>query len=259
MVTFGEIIENHFDLDHTAGWTYKYLYIPPAASVVYLILVFGGRKWMESRKAYNLRRPLALWNLTLALFSITGFSVLMPPAIYSAFTDGIVYAVCNSQITTNPLLSFWAFLFVLSKVLEFGDTFFIVLRKTPLTFLHWYHHITVLMYSWYGIATRCTAGHWFSGINFGVHAVMYSYYTLKAMGFRIPSSIGKSITILQLAQFFIGLILVAIGMWMMWMDLECGFNHTHVKAGLLLYGSYLILFLNFFYHRYLAPNKTKEQ
>ena len=214
---------------------------------------------MKHRDGFDLRRPLTLWNLTLALFSIAGASILLPPALYSAYSYGIVYAVCNSKINSTPLLSFVIFLFVLSKIVEFGDTFFIVLRKTPLTFLHWYHHITVLMYSWYGLATRNTAGHWFAGINFGVHAVMYSYYTLKAMRFRISPLVAKSITILQLAQFFVGIVLIFIGIWAMWSGTECGMNQTQINAGMIMYGSYFILFMNFFYHRYLAPKKPKEQ
>lgn len=31
----------------------------------------------------------------------------------------------------------WAFLFVLSKIVELGDTAFLVLRKRPIIFLHW--------------------------------------------------------------------------------------------------------------------------
>lgn len=46
------------------------------------------------------------------------------------------------------MAGFWATMFVLSKVPELGDTIFIVLRKQPLIFLHWYHHATVLVYSW---------------------------------------------------------------------------------------------------------------
>jgi len=258
-MSVSEIIQKNFDLDHTERWTYDHLYVPPLASVVYLVLVFVGKQWMKNRNRFDLRGPLTLWNLILALFSVVGVSILLPSALYSAYSKGIVHSVCNSSIVTTPLLSFMCFLFVLSKLVEFGDTFFIVLRKTPLTFLHWYHHVTVLMYSWYGLATRNHAGHWFGGINFGVHAVMYSYYTLKAMRFRIPSSVAKSITILQLAQFFIGLLFVFIGIWALWTGTECGMNQTQINTGLIMYGSYFILFLNFFYHRYLAPMKNKEQ
>lgn len=33
---------------------------------------------------------------------------------------------------------------------EFGDTWLLVLKKKPIIFLHWYHHMTVLLYSWHG-------------------------------------------------------------------------------------------------------------
>ena len=42
-----------------------------------------------------------------------------------------------SFITNDRVSSFWASVFVLSKVPELGDTFFILLRKQPLIFLHW--------------------------------------------------------------------------------------------------------------------------
>ena len=249
-MVFTEIIKEHYDLEHTSAFLSRYYYVPPIASALYLVIIFGGKKWMDGQNPYKFPVALVMWNAALALFSIIGFGVTMPPVIHFIITKGFTHAVCNSAISTTPLLSFWAFLFVLSKIVEFGDTFFIVLRKTPLSFLHWYHHITVLMYSWYGLATRNTAGHWFSALNFGVHAVMYSYYMLKAMKFRIPSSVAMAITALQLAQFVVGLVLTFTGMRMMWQEKECGMNGTHIKAGLIMYGSYFILFLNFAYHRY---------
>ena len=38
---------------------------------------------------------------------------------------------------------------MLSKVPETIDTLFIVLRRQPLIFLHWYHHASVLVYCFY--------------------------------------------------------------------------------------------------------------
>ena len=53
-----------------------------------------------------------------------------------------------SYIEDDKVSGFWATMFVLSKVPELGDTMFVVLRKQPLIFLHWYHHATVLVYCW---------------------------------------------------------------------------------------------------------------
>ena len=253
-------IDVHYPLDKTAGWTYSNLWIPPLACVAYLVVIFSGKKWMQKREACKVNGLLTLWNTLLALFSIIGFLSMFPPIVEDLINDGYISAVCNSQISTRPYLSMWAYFFVLSKIVEFGDTVFIVIRKTPLSFLHWYHHVTVLLYSWYGLATRNSAGHWFSAINLGVHAVMYSYYMLKALGFRIPASVAKCITILQLTQFVIGLVLVFTAVWMRYEGRECKMNDTHIRAGFIMYGSYFVLFLNFFYRRYIQaqPKKKKE-
>lgn len=255
--SWSDTIEANYTLDHTAEVLNDRLSIPPLVCAVYLILVFSGKKWMKDKPAYDLRSLLALWNSALAAFSITGFLFMAPPVFEQVRDRGYVLAICTSLVSERPILSFWCYLFVFSKIAEFGDTFFIVLRKTPLNFLHWYHHVTVLLYSWYGLATRNTVGHWFCAMNFGVHAVMYSYYMFKAMGFKISSSVAKVITVLQLAQFAVGLALVFVGVWLEWIDYKCGMNAVHIRTGLLMYGSYFILFLNFFYKRYMV--KRKEQ
>lgn len=242
-----------YDIEHASTQLTRYLPVPVLCSGVYLLLVFGGKSWMKDRQPFSLRPLLILWNTALSIFSIVATIILGAPLIRNWMNDGFVTAVCDSDILREPWLSFWSYLFVLSKLVEFGDTAFIVLRKTPLTFLHWYHHITVLWYSWYGLATKNTGGHWFAAINVAVHSVMYTYYALKASGFRIPSSIAKSITILQLTQFVFGLIILLAGAWAFANNLKCGMNGTHLIAGCIMYGSYFLLFLNFFYHRYLKP------
>ncbi len=55
-----------------------------------------------------------------------------------------------------------------TQVPELFDTFFIVARKSKLIFLHWYHHVTVLLYCWHSFATRSSAGLFFVAMNYGV-------------------------------------------------------------------------------------------
>lgn len=50
----------------------------------------------------------------------------------------------------------WAFCF--SKLPELVDTVFIVLRKQPLIFLHWYHHASVLIYCWFSYQDYSSTG-----------------------------------------------------------------------------------------------------
>ena len=56
----------------------------------------------------------------------------------------------------------WLFLFIMSKFPELIDTAFIVLKKGVLIFLHWYHHITVLLFCWQSYATRSSTGIYFA-------------------------------------------------------------------------------------------------
>ena len=252
-------VEANYDLDHVSDHLTKYLPVPPVLCVAYLVLVFCGRRWMKDKPAFDLRNLLTVWNSVLAAFSITGFLVTFPAIIEQIKMKRDVDAVCTSLVEERPWLAFWCFVFVYSKIVEFGDTFFIVLRKTPLNFIHWYHHITVLMYSWHGLATRNTGGHWFSCMNFGVHSVMYSYYMFKAMGFKISGSVAKAITILQLAQFAAGLTLILTGVRTRLMGHSCGMNDVHLTTGLIMYGSYFILFVNFFYQRYIAKPSMKAK
>ena len=42
----------------------------------------------------------------------------------------------------------WQLLFMWSKFPELFDTVLLVLRGRPVIFLHWYHHITVLLFCW---------------------------------------------------------------------------------------------------------------
>ena len=67
------------------------------------------------------------------------------------------------------------------QVPELGDTIFIVLRKQKLIFLHWYHHITVLIYCWYSFSQYTAPARWFVVMNFIVHSIMYTYYAFRAL------------------------------------------------------------------------------
>ena len=144
------------------------------------------------------------WNLVLAVFSILGAARTLPEFIFTFRTHGIYHSLCvprspvhctshqtwqlafysiwiSSFIENDRVSGFWTWMFVLSKVPELGDTIFIVLRKQKLIFLHWYHHVTVLIYCWYSFSQYTAPARWFVVMNFIVHSIMYSYYFLKAL------------------------------------------------------------------------------
>lgn len=100
-----------------------------------------------------------------------------------------------------------------SKLIEFMDTFMFILRKKPnqLTFLHIYHHSSMFLF-WYVGARFVPGGSALSAamVNCFVHVIMYAYYGLAAFGKKVQQRFlwwKKYLTILQLIQFTIGLVL----------------------------------------------------
>ena len=99
---------------------------------------------MANRKPFKLRKALLLWNLSLAAYSIISSYRAIDEFLYSYRNFGFHFSVCDDTfLKHSPAVGFWCWLFGMSKLVEFGDTAFIVLRKQKLIFLHWYHHITV--------------------------------------------------------------------------------------------------------------------
>ncbi|XP_056432435.1 elongation of very long chain fatty acids protein 6-like [Gadus macrocephalus] len=217
---------------------------------LYAALIFGGQHFMRERPKLNLRKPLVLWSLSLAIFSIIGAVRTGWYMMYVLTTSGFKQSVCDTSFYSAPVSKFWAYAFVLSKAPELGDTVFIVLRKQRLIFLHWYHHITVLLYSWYSYKDQVAGGGWFMTMNYGVHSLMYTYYAARAAGLRVPRPLAILITTTQILQMAMGL--AVLGLVYRWMhEVRCPTQVDNVAWGSLMYLSYLVLFASFFYNSYL--------
>ncbi|XP_067130290.1 very long chain fatty acid elongase 6-like [Centruroides vittatus] len=227
-------------------------------SILYLICIFGGQSYMKYRPAFQLRTFLILWNMGLAIFSIIG-TVRMGPNVYRSIEKaGLINTVCNiGYFTSNPPSIFWSGLFMASKVLEFGDTAFIVLRKQKLIFLHWYHHILTLIFSWFNYSRNSGLGILFMIMNYFVHSIMYTYFALKACKMNIPRSIASCITTLQIIQMVLGLGLSALS-FLVKMNTKCNVSHDVIIFSLIVYFTYFILFCQFFYNSYLAPKDISK-
>ncbi|XP_063611762.1 very long chain fatty acid elongase 6-like isoform X2 [Penaeus indicus] len=240
----------------------------------YMIVIYGGQLYMQTRPRFELRIPLFMWNVFLAVFSIWGAYRSAPELLYVLNNHGFHYSVCIpgpslylhphkysktcedtfDQICflDNRVGGFWNWMFTLSKVPELGDTVFIVLRKQPLIFLHWYHHVTVLLYAWYSYSDYIATARWFVCMNYLVHSVMYSYYALKALKFRVPRWISMGITTAQLAQMVMG---AAVNIWAYQVKQagnECHVSYDNIKISLLMYISYFVLFAHFFCRAYVV-------
>ncbi|XP_022201491.1 elongation of very long chain fatty acids protein 6 isoform X1 [Nilaparvata lugens] len=235
----------------TENWTYGFLYC-----AIYMIVIFGGQHLMQNRPRFQLRGVLAVWNTMLACFSVMGACRTFPELYYVLKNYGIYHSICvPSFIMHDRVSGFWTWLFVLSKLPELGDTIFVVLRKQPLIFLHWYHHITVLLYSWFSYTEYTASARWFIVMNYCVHSIMYGYYALKCLGYNPPKNFAMLITSLQLTQMIVG---CTVNIWAAQYlqdgHVDCHVSPTNVKVSIAMYFSYFVLFARFFYKAYMNPD-----
>merc|ERR1711974_453169 len=236
--------EQRFDERKAQGWVQEnWVPMTAWAGSVYIILVFSGQAWMASRPAYQLRGPLTAWSAFLAIFSIFGFARVFPEFLHTLTTRGFYDSICNTSfVEANKVSSFWTWLFTLSKMPELGDTVFIVLRKQQLIFLHWYHHLTVLVYVFYCFSQFTSCARWFMTMNYFVHSLMYSYFALRAMRVRVPKVVAMIITSLQLVQ----------------MVVACAVSYNNLLYSALMYFSYFVLFARFFYKAYFCKSERRS-
>ncbi|CAD5210492.1 unnamed protein product [Bursaphelenchus okinawaensis] len=226
-------------------------------SMAYVVVIFSIKAWMTNRKPFELRLPLQLWNLWLALFSIGG-SLVTSAALFNEISKyGLVSSYTRCQDFFEGLSGLWTFWFCMSKIAELGDTIFIVLRKRPLMFLHWYHHVATLNYGIMSIIDRTAFNTWIVWLNFSVHAIMYSYYFLAACKIKCPAAIAQCITFLQITQFVIThLILFHVG-YLKAAGYVVDTTWPVYWFCLLMEISYLVLFGNFFYQAYIKNGGKK--
>jgi elongation of very long chain fatty acids protein 6 len=249
-----QFFEQSFDPDMMRSWSNEIKSSSLLCSFIYVVLVFTGQWLMKNRPAFNLRMPLIAWNIGLAVFSIVGAIRTIPELVDSVLFNGFVHSICNSRFFYGTT-GFWAYAFTASKVIELGDTAFIVLRRQPLIFLHWYHHVTVLIYCFYSYPEHVSSGRWYMVMNYCVHSVMYSYFALRALRFRVPAVIRKSVTLLQITQMIIGLGIVVGAYIVKSQGTNCQQSYNNMAITIAMYASYLILFLHFFYCEYTMSAK----
>jgi elongation of very long chain fatty acids protein 6 len=85
--------ERAFDAGPTNVWMEDNGWFPVAACVLYAAFIVGGQRAMRSRPAFQLRGPLASWNLLLAIFSAVGTIRLVPHALTQLKLEGFHHLV----------------------------------------------------------------------------------------------------------------------------------------------------------------------
>jgi hypothetical protein len=146
--------------------------------------------------------------------------------------------------------------FYISKLIDFLDTVFFVLRKknNQITFLHLYHHTIMPLSVWSVFRFICGGQASFpTTFNSFVHVVMYFYYLLAAMGPAVQKYLGwkKYLTKFQMAQF----VLVALHSSQLLFS-GCHFPIAYFWTTVVQAVPFFLLFRNF--HNQAYSKKRKD-
>nr|CAB3242177.1 elongation of very long chain fatty acids protein 4-like [Phallusia mammillata] len=230
---------------------------PITAAALYLYFCINVRRLTAKMPTYQIRPLLIAYNalmVALSLYMTYEFFVTAYLSDYNLLCQAVDYS--PTPLPTRMASVCW--LYYASKYLELVETVMFSLRKkySQITFLHVYHH-TSMLFVWWLAAKYLPGGQsfLFGGINSFVHTVMYTYYGLSAFGPHMQKYLWwkKYITVLQLSQFVI-LFFFCI------QSLVTGCPYAPWMCKLMIgYAvTLLLLFLNFYMQAYIFQKKTTE-
>ena len=232
------------------------MWLPLVTTAAYVGAFSLGIRSIEDAKAWDMRLPLACWNFFLAAFSVCGTARTLPFLARNVATYPFRRSLCHAAADDwgQGRAGLWVQLFILSKFAELLDTAFIVLRKKRLLFLHWYHHVTVLLYCWHSYATEAPHALYFVAMNYAVHSVMYLYYGLMAIDRKPAWFAPEVVTGAQITQMVVG-----VGVQYAAARARCGVDTLNLLAGSLMYASYLALFVKFAVERFVLKSYKRHE
>jgi len=216
------------------------------------------RQFMRDRPAYDLRLFRIVHNSVLCFGSFIMVLGIVTELVRAYFEGGMEALLCDvNGVQLRGNLYNWYYIFFLSKFYEFVDTFILVLRKKPITFLHCFHHFITALVCWLGLYDQVALQWPTIGLNGTVHVFMYYYYL--AVSFNSDLWWKKYLTTMQIAQFCVDIVLTLPYYYYEFvLGIDC-----HGHSSVLLFSNavlicFLILFVNFFYHTYKKNPKTAE-
>jgi len=134
-------------------------------------------------------------------------------------------------------------LFYLTKVLDFADTIFMILRGkwNQVTFLHVYHHITIYLIYWLILNTGYDGDIYLTVVlNGSIHFIMYFYYLATTFNVSVPKPLKRMVTNMQLIQFVCMMTQAVVLLFM-----GCPYPVNITKLYLVYIMSMFFLFTNF--------------
>lgn len=234
--------------------------IPSFAMVIaYLAWVLVvGPIYMRDRKPMQLRNTLIIYNAGQVLLSGYMFYEHLMAGWLNDYNISCQLVDYNDNVRSRRMLNL-CYVYYISKLSEFMDTVFFVLRKkkSQITWLHLYHHSLTPLEAWVLVKFIAGGNATFPNIlNNFVHVCMYFYYMMSAMGPQYQKYLWwkKYMTELQIVQF-----ILCIAHTIRALCSDCRF--PIFVSGLLLINAsiFFVLFMNFYIQAYKNKHALEKK
>ncbi|KAI8028374.1 Elongation of fatty acids protein 3-like [Camellia lanceoleosa] len=242
---------------HTWGSSIHFLTFTVLTYLTLTLLLHHHRLHLPPLSGTLLRRISAGHNLLLLLLSATMALGCSLSTLSQIPNPKWIFCFPKNQTKPTGPIFFWAYIFYLSKLLEFIDTLLIILNTSirRLSFLHVYHHAVVVIMCYLWLSTSQSLLPVALVTNASVHTLMYAYYLLCALGKRPWWK--RLVTDCQIIQFAFSFAVSGLMLYHHFTGLGCSgiwgwcFNAV-------FNASLLVLFVDFHAKNY-ATRKKKEE
>jgi len=236
---------------------------PFGCAICYLLFCFIGYKMIRFQRAFDLQMNNLLWNAALCVISFAGMCRTLPLllSVVYAPSPSVYESLCVlGNVYSDGPGGLWVGVFVCTRIFQLLDTMFIILRKKPLQVVHWFQHVTMLIYCWDAFATRSPLLLGIAGANFTLNAIMYGSLCLVALKLKVVnlSAVPLMITVMQICESFMGLVLCSVSLFFIMKGSDCG-NPRNTIAGIMIYGSILFLQGSLEWNKYLMALRLKNR
>ncbi|XP_030761062.1 elongation of very long chain fatty acids protein AAEL008004-like [Sitophilus oryzae] len=226
-------------------------------ALIYLALIYGLLPtYMRDRKPFKLNRIIQAYNIFQVIACVfIIYWIATSGWVQGRYSFGCVPFTYPEDKQAMSLLKGFHLTYFL-KAIELIETIFFALRKkySQITKLHVYHHVSTMLFAWFGCKYTGTAmPSLHIMLNSFIHILMYTYYFLSCLGPKWQKRLvhwKSRLTMAQMVQFTILIIHIMVGL-----QPSC----PTPKLFLMMYLPNVILIFKMFYDFYKKSYTIKSK
>jgi len=216
---------------------------PILGTFVYLYFICPINTTIKNIKTFSIFHNLFLATFSLYIF-VSLCSILREQGLHyqaNYYLKQDITTACDKLI----------YYFYLSKYYEYLDTFILKAQGKNTSFLQTFHHCGAVICWYLGYYYKVDAIVIATFLNSGIHTLMYTYYLLTSLKFRV-GFVKPLITSSQILQLLVGNL---SSLYYYYPPVESDFNYCIVIFMNVYVFILIALFCNFYYHSYIKAKR----